>query len=526
MDFQIRIARDRMAAYIRLLEEKQQEAIPAGEVSAAEKGEQADEKDKPMEPPLLSREAVAARLEEAGVVFGIDWENVDALILHQVKGEEICIAKGLPPKPGKDAYIQPVYLEKQIKTQEIPDDKMVDYLDYGRIVSVEPGELLAVKVPPQPGEPGKNVLGQNILPPPAKNPVLIAGPGVKIEDGGLRVVATASGRPEQKNNLFAVYPTHTVNGNVDAVIGHIKFKGDLVIKGSIAEGMRVEAKGKLDVHGSIAHSTVSAGGSIKVGQSILGSTVRAGGPWVQFKLAHDLLSKTVAVFEELMASARQLKDHPGFAGTVQVKQNGEGIIIKILMEKKYSNLPDSLTDLAEKLDKLEQEAFPVEALEQLRANCLEALSRFTGLGPLRFGSLDDAQTIIEKLKAGGRQFSGCYLNEDMEQANITASYAQNTKLFASGTVKITGKGAYYCDIAAAKDVLIEGRPGIFRNGSIVAGRNVRVLELGSPLEAATRVEIPSGAVISAGKVYPGVFLKAGARGDRIQTFVQGLKFSD
>ncbi|MEW6661691.1 MAG: flagellar assembly protein A [Bacillota bacterium] len=528
MDFQVRIARDKMAAYLRLLEEKQLEPIAAGEDSSTEQGEQPDEKDKPMEPekPLLSRELVAARLAEAGVVFGIDWETVDTLIHHRVIGQETCIAKGLPPKPGQDAYIQPVYLEKHIKTRETSDDQRVDYLDYGRIISVEPGELLAVKVPPRPGEPGKNVFGQEIAPPVPRDLILIAGPGVKVEDEGVRVVAATAGRPEQKKNLFAVYPIHTVNGNVDVTTGHIKFKGDLVIKGNITDGMRVEAKGKLEVHGGIAHSAVSAGGSIKVGQSILGSTVRAGGSWAQFKLAHDFLDKTIAAMEELMASARQLKDHPGLAGTAQVKQNGEGIIIKILLEKKYSNLPGLLANLVEKLGELEQEAVPVEVVEQARICCQEAISCFSGLGPLRFSSLEEAEPIIQKLQAAARQYAECYLDKDMEQANITASYAQNSKLFASGKVKITGKGAYYCDIIAANEVVIDGNPGIFRNGSIVAGRNVRVMELGSPSEAPTKVEVPSGAVISAGKVYPGVFLKAGVRGERIQMFIQGLKFSE
>jgi hypothetical protein len=527
VDFQILIARDRMSAYLKLMEETQPEPAIAGEDSAGILAGQAVEQEKPVEQKRLlpTRDEIATQLEAAGVVFGIDWETIDTVMHHQIIGQETCIARGLPPEPGQDAYIRPVFLEKHLQARPISDNQMIDYLDYGRIISVEPGELLAVKVPVQPGLPGKNVLGQEIAPPVPKDLNLIAGPGVKTENGGLQVAATASGRPEQKKNLFSVYPIHTVNGNVDVTTGHLKFKGDLVIKGYITDGMRVEAKGKLEVKGGIAQSVVSAGGSIKVGQSILGSTVRAGGPWAQFKLVYDDLIKAIAVLEELLASARQLRDHPGFAGAIQVKQS-EGVLIKILLEKKYHILPSQLLELVEKLGELEQEAVLVEAVKQVRVCCQEVISQFSGLRPLRFSTLEEAEPTIQRLQAAASHYANSYLDQEMEQSNIIAAYAQNSKLFASGSVRITGKGAYYCDIIAAQEVLIDGSPGIFRNGSIYAGRNVRVIELGSPAEAATKIEVPSGAVITVGKVYPGVFLKAGARGERIQRLIQGLKFSE
>src|SRR5690606_39275326 len=101
------------------------------------------------------------------------------------------------------------------------------------------------------------------------------------------------------------------------------------------------------------------------------------------------------------------------------------------------------------------------------------------------------------------------------KADLITGSVQNAHLECSGQVRITGKGSYSSNIFAGGDVIIQGSPGTFRGGEIVAGGNGRVRGLGSPAEVVTEVRIKPGKRLKAGRVHPGVVIYAGARVERI-----------
>ncbi|GBD30771.1 hypothetical protein HRbin32_01880 [bacterium HR32] len=123
----------------------------------------------------------------------------------------------------------------------------MDLLGLFQVPSVRPGELLAEKIPPQEGRPGRTVTGQEIPVPPARDLALHAGPGALVDESGLRVYAARGGRPCFSGGIVRVLPQYVVAGSVDANTGHVEFDGDVVVQGDVGESMRVAAAGKVTV---------------------------------------------------------------------------------------------------------------------------------------------------------------------------------------------------------------------------------------------------------------------------------------
>ncbi len=55
------------------------------------------------------------------------------------------------------------------------------------------------------------------------------------------------GKPCVKSNIFYVYQVHEVKGDVDISTGNITFVGDVVVQGSVKEGMKVEAGNSVEI---------------------------------------------------------------------------------------------------------------------------------------------------------------------------------------------------------------------------------------------------------------------------------------
>jgi len=508
LGIRIRISADKMTAFVSLPKPPQllEDQVDDGEHAS----------------PELTREAVLAVLEEKGVVFGIDPELVEKALNHL--GQEIPVARGNPPQPGRDASIRCVFREKQQQREE--EARQAEMVSFAGIISVAPGEVLGIRIPPEEGVPGTNVLGQPVPPPKPRDVVLKAGQGAEVEPDGSRVVATINGRPEQNGPLFAVYPVHVINGNVDHTIGHIRFRGDLVIKGGVAEGMTVEALGQVEVMGTVSHAVIYAGGDVKIHQNVLSSTIRAGGSVVLYKKVVEQSAEIGSLLQELLDAAYQLKENPVVGANPQLIQFGEGVLLKLLLEKKYTHVASALQSLVDLLDEIKAQSRSQEIvnLEGIMAVVVDAQKRMTGLGPVSFKKLGEMAEFIDRFRQESRRFADAVEAQENRKSSITVAYAQNSRLEASGMVRVMGKGAYYTEIYAGDTVTIDGRPGTFRNGSIRAGGDVKVRELGSPSEAATEVVVPGGKWIIADTVHPGTVLKAGPRAEKLKTLSYGVRY--
>jgi hypothetical protein len=158
--FAIRVSDDRMAAFLDI-----SAPIAGAPVSLAE---------------------VLAALERQGVVFGIDQEEIRLVLAGQAKcgvtEQGICLARGLAPVAGRDGRMELRVGLGAVNTH-------VEAADM-----VRPGQVLAVRVPAEPGIAGRNVLGEEIPARPGEERGFEIGANVLVAGDGLALVAEIYGK--------------------------------------------------------------------------------------------------------------------------------------------------------------------------------------------------------------------------------------------------------------------------------------------------------------------------------------------
>lgn len=223
-------------------------------------------------------------LHSQGIKFGL---QTDTLYLISQKPQEFfftqnIIAEGIAPVQGKDGFVKVLFGES-IEEDHRPverEDGSVDYREVVQLDNVRTGQLIAERVPPTPGIPGKAVTGDDILPKDGKEAFFKVGKNVVVNPEKTAMYAAIDGlvtkTDKEKLNVFPVYE---VNGDVDYNIGNINFVGTVVIRGNILTGFRVKASGDIRVTGGIEGAEVESDGSIEISGGVIGSNkgyVKAG----------------------------------------------------------------------------------------------------------------------------------------------------------------------------------------------------------------------------------------------------------
>jgi len=230
----------------------------------------------------MPEEITAAQLKELlsrnQIIYGLaDDLSIELFLRHAAtRKEDFIIAKGRKAKPGRDALVK-YYFENENDRfgKELASGKF-DYRDRGEILNVTQGTLLAEKIPIIPAVNGITVFGTEITAPAPMDLNLNCGQGVELSKDGLRVIATANGRPDRSlGGKITIMSEKIVKGNVDFRTGNIRFNGDIVVQGIILAGFSVTGN-NLTVN-DIEDAEVNIANTLIVKNSINVSTIRAGG---------------------------------------------------------------------------------------------------------------------------------------------------------------------------------------------------------------------------------------------------------
>jgi len=194
------------------------------------------------------------------------------------------VATGTPPVAGQDGYINVLYGDDSDGGREHRpterEDGSVDYREVMRLANVKAGQLIAERVPPKPGVPGKAVTGEDVAPKEGKETHFKIGKNVVVNPEKVAMYAAIDGLVTKTDkDKLNVFPVFEVNGDVDYNIGNIDFVGTVVIRGNILTGFRVKASGDIRVTGGIEGAEVESEGSIEISGGIIGSNkgfVKAG----------------------------------------------------------------------------------------------------------------------------------------------------------------------------------------------------------------------------------------------------------
>ncbi|MFC5472042.1 FapA family protein [Cohnella suwonensis] len=219
-----------------------------------------------------------------GVKFGLQSDTI-ALIAKRPQDfyfSQNLIAVGTSPQAGVDGYVK-VLVGENSEEERRPlerEDGTVDYKEVTQLPNVKAGQLIAERMPAQPGVPGKAVTGDDIPPKEGKDVQFKVGKNVVVNPEKIGMYAAIDGMvTKTEKEKLNVFPVFEVNGDVDYNIGNIDFVGTVVVRGNILTGFRVKASGDIRVTGGIEGADVESDGSIEISGGIIGSNkglVKAG----------------------------------------------------------------------------------------------------------------------------------------------------------------------------------------------------------------------------------------------------------
>lgn len=447
--------------------------------------------------PAPSPESIRSALAESGVTYGIDQEALERGLAVESHAS-LVVARGEAPVPPVDARIElnfPIQPHLEIPAPE--EAVRFDPLALHQVSTVQPGQLLAIRHPPRPGRPGRTVTGQPIEVAAPKEAPLRAGPGAFVDPEGNRVYAQRGGRPVFLHGVVAVLPVHVVHGDVSPRTGHVDFDGDVVVRGSVTETLRIRSAAGVFVGGVVSGAEIRAEGDVVVGQGIVRATVVAGSSALE---AVELLNEVRSVcrcVRSLVDAARALEGDPRLrrAGP---RPRPHGPLVKLLIERKFPALP---ADVERLLGRLRQhpaggEEPPLKDLQQATA---ELYRQLAGAGPLRLRDAGDLWQMAVRIEQAAQPLE----MGAPHPADVVTRYVHNSRVEASGRIRLLQGACYYSRLRAGEGLSMEG--GVFRGDELVVREgDVRLDEVGSPAGSKVRIEIAGRGTFRARRVHPGV----------------------
>jgi uncharacterized protein (DUF342 family) len=304
---------------------------------------------------VLSERDVRETLKQNHVTYGILDHAIEQLCSNpkQYANVPVTVAIGTPPVPGTDGRIEYTFqeLDSGEKRPKVLEDGRVDYYSVSTIVNVVKGQLLAKRVPAEPGKSGTDVTGETIAPRPGKEAVIKPGKNVVLNQERTMLYAAIDGQVSfTDNDKVNVFPVFEVNGDVDFSVGNIDFVGTVVIRGNVPAGFRIKASGDIRVFGSVEGAELEAGGSVEIksgivaqdkGHVIAGNNVKTS--FIQngnVTAGNDVLVSQSIMFSHVRAGKNIICNGPKGIIIGGVMQAGEKIVARVIGNS--SSTPTSL----------------------------------------------------------------------------------------------------------------------------------------------------------------------------------------
>jgi uncharacterized protein len=224
----------------------------------------------------VTTEMVLARLEDLGVVEGIEEDVIVAVCARARGGEQACgaerIAAGVFPEDGEDVRIE-ILVDTQQTAGEKREDGSIDFKEVNFASNVRQGQLIARRIPPIPGVPGRDVRGGTLAAVGELDRPLKPGENVEVrrEEGIELFYATVSGALREHGDEIGVTKLLRIQGGVDFKTGNLDFDGEVCVEGSVVQGFAVKATGDITITDTVEPgATVTAGRNLTVGRGIVG----------------------------------------------------------------------------------------------------------------------------------------------------------------------------------------------------------------------------------------------------------------
>lgn len=214
---------------------------------------------------------IVGELKRMGAVKGVSIAAIKKAVDQQGGGEVVrgvSIARGRMPKPGKAGYVE-VYCRADTEAQPGVFRGLASVPEHGAERICRAGDRIACCHPPEPGEPGFNVMGELIQPDAVESEAFEPGENVHAE--GPDLIADADGTIEITGQRIGVRRVLMINRELVGKEQQVYFDGDITLDGSARGGCSITATGDVTVKGTVGDAQVrSINGCVYLHQGVAG----------------------------------------------------------------------------------------------------------------------------------------------------------------------------------------------------------------------------------------------------------------
>ncbi|MCI1477756.1 MAG: FapA family protein [Clostridium beijerinckii] len=429
-------------------------------------------------PPKYTAKELKELLYSKGIKYGIIEKELES-ICNEYNVEKKLVAKGVAAVDDIPDEIQVLFKDSEELIHYKDSEERVDYRNRFSIANVKIGDSIGRIIPGSLGNDGQDIYGVPVKRKTFKKAGVRIGEGCKLENNG--IIATSEGKPTYKGNTFIVNKLYKVD-QVDLESGNIDFVGNVEVVGNVLEAMEVKAGNELHVGKNVESAILRSSGEIFIGGNILNSTVTAGRENVGKKQYLESLRGLFSIIRDLVDSTKQVKEH----NLLGSKKDGE--IVKILIENKFKSLPKTCRsilnyNMSEGIQHSDVTTF--------------IINKLLGIGPLKINDINEFDIFKELLEE-----EICEIEDLMViPTNIHLAYAQGSTIEASGSVFITGKGQYTCNIIALENIEFTSEKSVCRGGTLSAGSEIKLKTVGSVAGVSTVLKVSKKGRITADIAY-------------------------
>ena len=428
---------------------------------------------KEIQPSVPTLEQCLSELKKLNVDMKfVDRDKIIEL-LGRPDGCKTVVAEGKRPINGTSSKIKYLFKNTSYRNPDFDTEKRVNLMDHTIIPTVKVGDVLAVIIAPAvPGRDGVTVTGEVLKAIDGRDIWLKAGSGAALLDEGTKVVAASNGRAIFKNNIISVIPTLTINHDVDVSTGNVNFEGDIIIKGSVSENLKVTAYGDITVFGNVYHANIHAEGNVRIHGNIINSKVSAGLNMVKY---FCILPKIRQIFSIVKAAQNAVEKGKSAISLANRREK----MLQIVIENKSTlgNLFSEIKDLIVLLNDIETEEL-IKTLEDVKTT-------MTGINAQCIENVEQIKMLYDEIINYINSIEESYGNH----ADVIFEYGQNSFVQANGDIVITEKGCYQTNLMAKDAILFKKPSSVVRGGSLIARKCIKMGIVGTPSGISTYCKV-------------------------------------
>lgn len=220
---------------------------------------------------LWSDEAIRRALRNRGIAGDVPTTALQRM--RQLAGRAVVVARGQEPVHGTDATIEDcLELDDCVYTPFITETDRADFKQLNWIRNVNPGDLIAKKIPATPGRPGSDVFGEPLPARDGNDTPFPFIPNTEVSPDGLALLASVNGCAYKDNDRVHVVAVLPIKGNVDFTTGNISSSVGVQIEGDVLTGFSVVAAGDVIVRGTVEGGVINAKGNILLPGGVQGKS--------------------------------------------------------------------------------------------------------------------------------------------------------------------------------------------------------------------------------------------------------------